>query len=194
MTLGDVETWRRHGETRHFWVYFMEIEIWGYPRVIIHFERWDFPVHKNHPAIWGYSLVICYSLLWKMTHWPMKKWWFSIEDCKRLPEGILWIERWDIQEKEWGWTQVAAKTCHKTICAPSSVWFELGLTLNPWFWRPLLEENYSYSGFVTLLAKDAVRNYEHDLSRVHRSIHWYRDLVLKTWLFHCDNLVTTFHE
>ena len=31
---------------------------WGFPRVgvapvIIHFERWDFPVHKNHPASWG---------------------------------------------------------------------------------------------------------------------------------------------
>ena len=26
----------------------------GVPPVIIHFERWDFPVHKNHPASWGY--------------------------------------------------------------------------------------------------------------------------------------------
>ena len=26
----------------------------GLPRVIIHFCRWDFPVHKNHPASLGY--------------------------------------------------------------------------------------------------------------------------------------------
>ena len=26
----------------------------GEPLVIIHFERWDFPVHKNHPASLGY--------------------------------------------------------------------------------------------------------------------------------------------
>ena len=25
----------------------------GVPLVVIHFERWDFPVHKNHPARYG---------------------------------------------------------------------------------------------------------------------------------------------
>ena len=34
------------------------INIWGFPKigvplVIIHFEGWDFPVHKKHPASLG---------------------------------------------------------------------------------------------------------------------------------------------
>ena len=34
---------------------FPPLSIWGFPKIgllhfIIHFERWDFPVHKNPPA------------------------------------------------------------------------------------------------------------------------------------------------
>ena len=46
-----------YGDIRYHGVYpiYMVSIIMGVPlNLIIHFERWGLPVHKNHPANWGY--------------------------------------------------------------------------------------------------------------------------------------------
>ena len=63
-------------------------KIWGYPKKIIHFERWAFPVHKNPPASLGYP----HFPSWKVHHHGTTD-RFSHHDFHQLMMNYSWLSK-----------------------------------------------------------------------------------------------------